>query len=211
MAIERTEPTSHEIRRVALEMFATKGYDATSVRDIANIVGIRGASMYHHFASKEEILWDLTASALDALATSWREAQAQLRTDDPVAALKTFVRAHVVFHVERRTDAALVNAQLNRLSSEHYERAVQLRHAYEQELTDIVQSCLDSGGHGVPDLRVTVFAILQMATAVATWYQPHGPLSVDELATVYAELAVKLLAKPRASSGRCPAPTAEIG
>ena len=209
MAIERTEPTSREIRRVALEMFATKGYDATSVRDIANIVGIRGANMYHHFASKEEILWDLTASALDALATSWRVAQAQTPTDDPAAALKTFVRAHVVFHVERRTDAALVNAQLNRLSPEHYERAVQLRHAYEQELTDIVQACLDAGGHGVPDLRVTVFAILQMATAVATWYQPHGPLSVDELATVYAELAVKMLAKPRSSSGRCPAPTAE--
>lgn len=194
MAIERTEPTSREIRRVALEMFATKGYDATSVRDIANVVGIRGASMYHHFASKEEILWALTASALDALATSWREAQAQMPTDDPVAALTTFVRAHVVFHVERRTDAALVNAQLNRLSATHFELAVELRHAYEQELTDIVQACLDKGTHSVPDVRVTVFAILQMTTAVANWYQPDGPLSVEQLAVIYEHLAVKMLA-----------------
>lgn len=194
MTIERVEPTSREIRRVALEMFATKGYDATSVRDIANVVGIRGASMYHHFASKEEILWDLTESALDALATSWREAQSQLRTDDPVASLRSFVRSNVVFHIERRTDAALVNAQLNRLSATHFERAVELRHAYEQELTDIVQACLDRGTHGVPDVRVTVFAILQMTTAVANWYQPGGPLSVEQLAVIYEQLAVKMLA-----------------
>ena len=175
-------------------MFAMKGYDATSVRDIANAVGIRGASMYHHFGSKEEILWDLTLSALEALAASWTEAEREMRQDDPVEALRSFVRAHVVFHIERQKDAALVNAQLNRLSVDHFHKAVARRRAYEQVLTDIVQACLDAGSHHVPDLKVTVYAILQTATAITVWYQPDGELSVDEVASIYSDLAVKLLA-----------------
>src|SRR5690606_1260779 len=135
------------------------------------------------------------ASALDALARSWQDAQAQLQTDQPIEALRSFVRAGVTFHAQRRTDAALVNAQLNRLSPEHSQRAVELRHAYEQELTDIVRTCLSAGGHAVPELRVTVFAILQMTAAVANWYQPGGALSVEQLATIYEELAVKMLAQ----------------
>ncbi|MCL3818621.1 TetR/AcrR family transcriptional regulator [Aeromicrobium wangtongii] len=194
MTVERAEPTSQEIRRVALEMFATKGYDATSVRDIAAVVGIRGATLYHHFGSKEEILWDLTLSALEAISSSWKDAERQLGTDDPTERLRAFVRAHVVFHIRRQTDAAIVNAQLNRLSPDHFQEAVALRSRYERELTAIVESCLATGQHTVPDLRVTVFAILQMTTAVTTWYQPDGPLSVDELASVYAELAVKMIA-----------------
>jgi len=113
--------------------------------------------------------------------------------------LRSFVRTHVFFHVQRCTDAALVNAQLNRLSPEHFDQAVALRHRYEMELTEIVQACLDAGEHCVPDLRVTVFAILQMATAVATWFHPDGALSVDELASIYEDLAVKMLAQVQAT------------
>jgi AcrR family transcriptional regulator len=192
----RTEPTEHEIRRVALEMFANKGYDATSMRDLAEVVGIRPASLYHHFSSKEEILWALTESALDALAVAWATAKAKLTTDDPLAHLKAFVKADVEFHAERRTDAAIVNAQLKRLTPAHYEVAVSRRLAYETELRQIVEVALDAG-QSVPDVRVTVFAILQMTAAVAQWYQPDGPLSPSDLAQIYQELAIKMLAPIR--------------
>jgi len=197
MTTERIEPTVHEIRRVALEMFATRGYDATSVRDIADAVGVRGATLYHHFASKEEILWDLTQSALDALAASWRRAREQVDGTSPLDLFGAFVRAHVRFHIDRRTDAALVNAQLSRLSPDHFNRAAEQRHTYEQELTSIVRSCLADGFHDVPDLRVTVFAILQMAIAIPTWYQPNGPLTDDEIVSAYENLAVKMIALPK--------------
>lgn len=194
MSPDRVEPTIHEIRRVALEMFATRGYDSTSIREVANAVGIRGASMYHHFRSKEEILWDLTDTALEELHSSWTEARDALTTHDPIDALRAFVGANVRFHAERRTAASLVNAQLNRLNAEHYDLAVARRAAYEHELTRLVQECLDTGRHSVVDLRVTVFAILQMTNAVSAWFHPEGPLTVDELVAAYQSLAVKLLA-----------------
>lgn len=51
--------TRSEIQRVAFELFSTQGYDATSLREIATALGINKASLYYHFASKEEILASL--------------------------------------------------------------------------------------------------------------------------------------------------------
>lgn len=192
----RTEATGLEIRRVALELFVTQGYDATSIRDIAARVGIRGASMYHHFASKEAILWDLTRSALSSLAESWRTAEAGMNTRDPASLLRAFVRVDAVFHAEHHSAAMLVNAQLHRLSPENYSTAVALRHKYECELVSIVEDCVATGRFQVPDVRVTTFAILQMTAAIANWYRPDGPLSIPDLAAIYEELALKMLAAP---------------
>lgn len=194
MTRARSEVTSTEIRRVALEMFATRGYDATSIRDIAAAAGIKGASMYHHFSSKEEILWSLTEGALEGLATAWQTARFYADTDDPVSMLRAFVRADVAFHAEHRTEANLVNSQLKSLSAEHYSRAVQMRREFEHELSGIVRACVGTGRHAIPDHRVTVYAILQMIAAVASWFDPEGPLDVDQVASIYEELAVKLIA-----------------
>ncbi|MEE4024010.1 TetR/AcrR family transcriptional regulator [Gordonia sp. PKS22-38] len=194
MTDARVTQTSEQIRRTALDLFATDGYDSTSIRDIAAAVGIRGASFYHHFRSKEEILWNLTERALGQLAESWQRAKAELSGDEPLEALRAFVRTGVVFHAEQRTEAALINSRLNRLSDEHYAGAVALRGDYERELADIVAACVATGRHAVPDVRVTVYAILQMTAAIATWYDPEGPTTLDELTSIYEELAVKMVA-----------------
>ena len=59
--------TADEIREAALEQFARDGYSSTSMRDIASRVGIKAASLYNHFGSKEAILWDLTLTAFEEL------------------------------------------------------------------------------------------------------------------------------------------------
>jgi AcrR family transcriptional regulator len=193
MTTSRAEPTDNEIRRVALDMFSAAGYDGTSVRAIAEGVGIKASSLYNHFSSKEAILWDMTASALAALYGQWRAAEAELSDPTPTERLAAFIRSQVSFHIDRYREAVIINAQLGRLSPDHFDRAVGLRKEYEDVLTRIVQSCVAAGG-SVPDVRVTVFALLQMTTAIATWYQPDGPMSADAIVDHYIALALKLVA-----------------
>lgn len=57
--------TKQEILEVSLDLFSTYGYEATSVSQIAEAVGIRKASLYSHFSSKQEILDALLATVLD--------------------------------------------------------------------------------------------------------------------------------------------------
>lgn len=60
--------TRDEILNIALELFSVNGYEATSISQLADAVGIRKASLYSHFASKQEILDDVVASVLEGYA-----------------------------------------------------------------------------------------------------------------------------------------------
>lgn len=187
--------TADDIRRAAQRLFASNGYDATTMREIAAAVGIRAASLYNHFESKEDILWDLTATALSDLEVSRAEAMAALPADaDAVQRLRAFVRAHVVFHAVHSEKSALVNRQMGGLSRPHVKKAIALRDKYEAHLRGILRAGIESKAFTVPDERVTAFAILQMGIAVSTWYRPEGRMTPMQLGDLHAELAERMVA-----------------
>jgi AcrR family transcriptional regulator len=191
---QKRSATADEIRQAALEQFAQVGYAATSMRDIAGSVGIKAASLYNHFGSKEAMLWDLTLAAFEELIRSRDAAMAAL----PITAtapdrLAGFVSAHVAFHAHHSNQALLVNSQLAALTKVHYRKAVALRTAYEITLRKVIDAGVGTGDFATPDARVSTFAILQMGMAVSAWYRPEGSLSVKDLCAIYAELALKML------------------
>jgi AcrR family transcriptional regulator len=175
-------------------MFSERGYAGTSIRDIAVAVGIRGSSMYNHFGSKEAILWDLTQTALQNLFQAWSDVAALVADQAPEEVLASFVRSNVRYHALHRKEAALINAQLPSLDTAHHREAVRRRADYETILTRLISDCLATGRLEVVDLRLTVYAILQMCAAVAGWFNPEGELTVDQVAEAYARFALKLLA-----------------
>ncbi|MBN9097659.1 MULTISPECIES: TetR/AcrR family transcriptional regulator [unclassified Pseudonocardia] len=74
---ERRTDTRQQIRAVALELFAEQGYEKTSLREIAERLGVTKAAVYYHYRTKEEILSSLLdehLAGLDAL-VEWAEAQ----------------------------------------------------------------------------------------------------------------------------------------
>ncbi len=190
--------TADEIRRTALELFSTAGYSTTTMREISAAVGIRAASLYNHFAAKEEILWDLTRTALDELDQRRQEGQNALPTGaGPVDRLRAFVDSHTRFHATHQREAALINRQLRGLSPAHYRRAVAMRDAYAAHLRTVISDGVAAGVMAVPDVKVTSFALLEMGMGLATWYRPNGPIGVADLSRMHQELAVKLTAPVR--------------
>ena len=187
--------TADEIRLAALEQFASVGYEATTMREIAGNVGIKAASLYNHFGSKEAMLWDLTLTALNELTAGCALAMSRLPENashgDRLAA---FVSSHVDYHARNRNQALVVNSQLGSLSAPHFRRAVKLRASYEATLRAIVEAGVRDGDFESPDIRVTTYAILQMGVAVSTWFRPDGQLTIEELCAIYVQLAAKLLA-----------------
>lgn len=77
--------------RLAGELFAEKGFRATTVREIADAAGILSGSLYHHFDSKESIGDEILSGFLDEVLTGYREAAAG--TDDPRTTIEQFVRS----------------------------------------------------------------------------------------------------------------------
>lgn len=187
--------THSDIRRVALDLFAERGYAGTSMRDLALAVGIRPASLYHHFLSKEDLLWDLTWQALEELEDSRREAMEGLEDADARTRLSAFVRSHVAFHARFSQQARLVNLNLSSLGADRYRQAREARDSYEEQLRGILASGHDRHELNVPELRITTYAVLQACTGVSTWFRPDGPLSIDTLCDVYDELTARMVAR----------------
>src|SRR5919198_4830078 len=86
------------IEDVASDLFRERGYAATSIRDIARALSVRGASLYAHVTSKEDVLWaivDRAASRFEAAADRAESDAESRRPGDPAEAIAALIRAHV--------------------------------------------------------------------------------------------------------------------
>jgi len=186
---ERTEAA---IREAAVDLFARRGYEAVTTRQIAAAVGVQSAALYRYFPTKEDLLFDLMRRHMEALIASWdvvRPADA-----DPVARLSAFVDNHIRFHVERRHSTHVSNMELRSLSKDRLSQILRLRGAYEKELRAILRDGAESGRLAVDDVGLTAMAIIQMITGVIVWFRPDERLSVEEVARTYLAMTLRLTA-----------------
>lgn len=86
--------TRHRILEEAARLFTEKGYEATSVQELAEALGLSKAALYHHFPSKEEILYEISQEALKGLL---REGEKALAAPTPQEALLRFMELTPAF------------------------------------------------------------------------------------------------------------------
>lgn len=183
--------TSDLIIETALQFFSRYGYEGTSMRQIAGAVGVKPASLYNHYASKEDILWAIAQRAQDELALA--QARVFEEVEDTVDRLETFVRMHVAFHARNPRRADITNSQLRSLSAQRWELVVAFRDSYERRLRSLLRHGHREGAFVVTEARITSYAILEMGMGVATWFRPDGPVSVSRLAGLHAQIALRMV------------------
>lgn len=195
-------PTAVRIREVATELFYEKGYHGTSMREIAAHVGIKAASLYNHFASKHDILFEIAFGTMHEMLEG---AQAAINS---VSAAEDQLRCLVEFHVQysasNRLRAKVADDQLHALDAAHRGPVLELRDTYERLFRGVLRRGADECGWVVDDVAVVSFAIATMASAVGIWYRDTGRLSADAVASIYGGLATRAVVGPSATH---PAPT----
>lgn len=189
-------PTKAKIIDVAIDLFHQQGYNATSLRQIADGVGLQVGSLYNHMSSKEELLFDVMRGVMVEL-IEHTERQMAAAGDDPVAEVQAFLAASIHYHATRQKETFIGNSELRGLSEEHRAEVVALRDGYESLLRDALTRAAASGAMEVEDVQLATFAALAMCTSVATWYRPHGRLSLDDL-----QMLLPGLFGPLAAAGR---------
>ena len=101
---EKTEATSERIRSVAAELFADKGYGETSLREIAERLGITKAALYYHYPSKEQLLQAIVLPFFDDIRVLVDHAEQELPSGP---ALRSFFEAYLDMLLRHRTVCAL--------------------------------------------------------------------------------------------------------
>lgn len=183
--------TKETIKKAAINLFYKKSYFATAMSNIALDSDIRKASIYHHYASKEDILFDI-------LMTTMKELTAYIKTclkgvENIENKMRAAVRGHVKFHCDRQKEVLISDSELRGLTANNYKSFIALRDAYEKMFQGMIVQGMEQGYFASGDAKVISYAILTMCTSVANWFNPEGRLSGDQISTIYEELVVTRL------------------
>jgi TetR/AcrR family transcriptional regulator, cholesterol catabolism regulator len=198
-AVTAAEPTrAEEILEVAARLFYERGYQSVSTRALARAAGIQGGSLYHHFASKEEMLYRITQYGSEGFFAGL----APILTAEGsfTQRLDRFVRAYVRSYWERRYSIAVLFRESGNLSAEHAEELRQVRRRFQQRFQRFIADGLAAGEFSVPDPKVAGIAILDLLNGIDNWWRTSGRLGIPEVAETYAVLVGQLAGAPAISA-----------
>ena len=183
----------NNIKKSAINLFYKKGYFATSMSAIAKATGIRKSSIYHHYATKEDILLDIFRTTMNDLQKSL-----QNQLNQSVGAkerIRAVLYCHIIFHIQRQKEAIIADSEMRGLTARNYKKIIQMRDDYEKTVQDVITEGVAEGVFAETDTKVISYAILSMCTAVCTWVKKSGRLSKERIAEIYADFIIKGLAK----------------
>ncbi|MFV8319308.1 TetR family transcriptional regulator KstR2 [Mycobacterium sp. 23] len=184
-----------ELLGLAAVMFAERGLRATTVRDIADGAGILSGSLYHHFASKEEMVDELLRGFLDWLFARYREIVAN--EPNPLERLKGLFMASFEAIEHRHAQVVIYQDEAQRLSLQPRFSYLDERNKQQRKMwVDLLHQGIEEG-YFRPDLDVDlVYRFIRDTTWVSVrWYQPGGPLTAQQVGQKYLAIVLGGIAK----------------
>lgn len=183
----------------AVEKFHTLGYHGTSMRNIADAAHVTVASIYHHFPSKQEILNEIMIGVMRDVMSQTTKALIN-SGPSPEDQLRALVVEWVEFHAEHREVALIGGSEIRSLDADGRALVVSLRDKQEKMFLEVVERGIEEGVFTTPYPKEAVRSILNMGTAVSSWYRPDGYLAPAELAKRYADFATQIVQAPPGNS-----------
>lgn len=182
-------PRESEILAAAAKAFREKGYHGTSVRDIAESVGLLKGSLYHYIRSKEELLARLFEGALGGTMTDLEAIAA--RDARPSERLREMVRAYVDAVTANLDAVAIYLREWRALPAPELARVRARRRAMRTLFEDVIAEGIRTKEFVPGDAKLSALAILGMCNWIYEWYRPRGRLRAPQLADELAQRAVR--------------------
>jgi AcrR family transcriptional regulator len=183
--------SSRRLLTAAVTAFAARGYHATTTRDITTAAGMSPAALYVHYASKEELLFEICRLGHEAALAGVR-ASLEGR-QHPADRVRALVEDFTARHARMHTIVRVAQYELAALAPQHLEVVAELRRVTERVVREEVQRGVEAGVFTVPDVRLAALAVLSMGIDVARWFSPTGSLTPEELGASYGDLALRML------------------
>ncbi|MGP4014661.1 TetR/AcrR family transcriptional regulator [Saccharopolyspora sp. 5N708] len=185
-----------KIMERASELFYERGYAATSIRDIAEAVGISSSTMYHHFTNKQEVLHAIIANFMaDFVAATVPVLRDQGRT--PTERIREVVALHLKISDERRPELLIGNPIRYALNPRQQRDGIAAQTQYHDAVRAVIEEGLATGEFEVADVDLTTMAILDMLNGVREWFRHSGRLTLDEITDHYTTTVLKILTTTR--------------
>jgi len=185
---EATIEPRQEILRAAARLFQQQGYDATSMNDVAAALKLSKGGLYHHFQSKDEILYNIMSHAMNI--TEERVINVARRIEGAEERLRTLIRLHIEVVLSEEDREITVMLHENHPLPPALRRKINGRkkdyvHFVENMVAD-VQRQRNSTSQVTP--RAAAFALVGMINWIYQWYKPDGSLTGDAIVRQYTDI-----------------------
>jgi AcrR family transcriptional regulator len=173
----------------ARRLFWEKGYNATSMREIAISYGCRPANIYNFFSDKEEILFEVLREEMEQIINPIKHLEENDDTS-PIEQLRFIIESHLKVTLSYRRSAKLLfDVALDSLSHDKRKKIIDFRDDYDRIIRKVIRSGIDTGYFPEVDVKLAGFMIASMITRTRIWFHPKKGVSVSELADFISKFA----------------------
>ena len=177
-----------EVYRTAAQIILRKGYDATSINDIANALGMTKAGLYHYINGKKELLFDIMNFGLDQLEEEVVNPAHSIA--DPAARLRFIVTSHA--RLVTRGDGAITVLvdEITALTPVQYRKITRRKRAHFDRLRAVLDTLKAEGMLQDVDTTVATFSLLGMINWLSRWFRQDRALTEEQVAEEIAKIAL---------------------
>src|SRR5215475_3208208 len=179
--------TRERVFEVAAEVFHRKGYDNTSMSDVASAAGLTKAGLYHHVSSKESLLYSVLDLGLDLTESYVMKPLEAI--PDPLERLRTMIDLHLRLVLEERNlEVTGLLHECKTLSPSDRARINRRKKEYVQMATDIIAEVIKK--YNVKDVKpkLAAYALLGMLNWTYQWYKAAGSNTREEIVDTFQRI-----------------------
>ena len=185
--------TRDRLVEAAVELFATHGFHAIGLRDLASYVGLQAGSLYHHIENKQCLLFELIESALsDLLAITKLRME---KAETPSERVCCFVQAFVSFTLNEKHRLVLITRELVNLTEEHKYHAEQLKNNYRILLYEIIADAYGVDHEPDESIYLITNAVIGMLYGQLQWND--GDITEQHLTELLSGCALRIIANSK--------------
>jgi len=176
------------IGRAAAKLFDEKGYLETSLKDISTAANISKGGIYHYFSNKHEILYFVLDNYMDLL-LGGLEQELKGISDNSVK-IRYILFRHLKLYNTKVPEAKALLIDSRNLPSKYFKAIAAKEKNYAQLLTDVLSDFFQ-GRLQRDKLKALSFTLFGMINAIMYWYNPEGPITLDELSQISYDVFMK--------------------
>jgi len=184
------ENTRKSLIHSALGLFERRGFDRTSVQEIADHAELTKGAFYHHFESKDDLLRHIQEEYLEAQLTAIQQIEAG--SDDPKVRVAELIRFSLTSVAEYRAHVTIFYQERRYLTGDLFAEVTRKRDLVEAAFAGMVQDGVTRGAFRADiDARIATFGLVGMCAWAYQWLNLAGPLSVDEVARQFSAMVLE--------------------
>ncbi len=168
-----------EILKTAAQLFRKKGYNAISMRDLAQALGIKAASLYNHIKSKQEILSLIVMEVAESF-TLGIDSISKSKISS-IQKLNQIIELHVNITIEHADAISSVNNDWMHLKEPDLDSFIKMRDGYEDKLRKIIKKGIKDKEIADINIEVMLFSMLSTLRTLHLWYSKKQGINKEEL------------------------------